>query len=204
MIDESCCDDPDGALAHTPANTPNFKKIAELVGNTLKFRNANVLDAEFILMLRLDAKKGKHLSSTSPEIVDQINWLEQYKHDNSQIYFIIEDFDGNSVGTVRLYDKKGDSFCWGSWVLIDKSPIHYSIESALIVYSIGMYLGFVASHFDVRKANSSVCNFHEKFGAIKVAETSISYHYEIGLHAILNSLNKFKKFLPHGISIKNH
>jgi len=178
---------------------PGFRKIEKVVGNNLVFRNACIEDAEFILTLRLDADKGKHLSRTSPELSEQISWLERYKNDNSQMYFIILDQHTNSVGTVRLYDQQDDSFCWGSWILKAGSPSCYSIESALMIYKVALRLGFNRSHFDVRKGNSSVWKFHERFGATKIKETTDDYIYNISFDAIHKSLDRYKKYLPNGI-----
>lgn len=180
---------------------PVFKKADRVVGNSLVFRDANVDDAEFILALRMDEKKGKYLSKTSPELEKQIKWLKSYKNDDSQIYFIILDKNENSIGTVRLYDKKDNSFCWGSWILKAGVPNCCSIESALMVYAFALKLGFKEAHFDVRKENHSVWKFHERFGATKIAETADDYFYNISFDAIHDSFNRYKKFLPHGIEV---
>lgn len=180
---------------------PAFRKIEKVIGNNLIFRDANINDAEFILTLRLDAQKGKHLSFTSPDLIKQIGWLEDYKNDESQIYFIICDKNENTVGTVRLYDKQDDSFCWGSWILKDGIPSSFSIESALMVYKVALRLGFNKAHFDVRKENISVWKFHERFGAVKIEETATDHFYNISFEAIHNSLNRYKKFLPNSIEV---
>ena len=90
----------------------------------------------FILQLRNDPVKGKYLSSTSSDLELQIAWLEKYAIDNSQIYFIIEDKNGERFGTIRLYDVKENSFCWGSWILREGRPSGFAMESALLVYQL--------------------------------------------------------------------
>lgn len=47
------------------------------------------------------------------------------------------------------------------------SPL-ISIESALLVYAYGKYLGFKEARIDVRKENNHVWNFHEKFFLLSV------------------------------------
>jgi RimJ/RimL family protein N-acetyltransferase len=178
-----------------------FVKPRSIIGNKLIFRNAEVDDAEFILSLRTDKNKSKYLSSTSPDIAKQICWIEQYANDASQIYFIIENQEHERVGTVRLYDQKGDSFCWGSWIKKDGAPSGFAIESALIVYHFALYLGFEKSHFDVRKQNVSVCQFHERFGAVMVGQSEHDFYYTINRESIEKALDKFKKFLPDGIIV---
>lgn len=171
-------------------------------GKNIFLRNANKSDAEFILKLRTDPIKGKFLSHTSSDLDQQIRWLENYEADNSQIYFIIEDKNSERFGTVRIYDQIGDSFCWGSWILNDNRPSGFAIESVLVLYSFAFKLGFKKSHFDVRKENSSVWEFHERFGATRTKEDDLNYYYEITSNKINESLDKYRKHLPEGIIIK--
>lgn len=180
---------------------PLIQKTSIIKGKTLIFRNANENDAEFILSLRTDERKSRYLSVTSNDIAAQRIWLEKYKNSTSEAYFIIE-YDSDPIGTVRLYDPQQDSFCWGSWILKDSRPHQAAMESALIVYTYAIeILGFRASHFDVRKENERVWQFHERFGAVRTSETEIDYLYKLPIESIQESLQRYKKFLPLGISI---
>jgi RimJ/RimL family protein N-acetyltransferase len=156
-----------------------FRKPKLVTGSRLTFRDATPEDAAFILSLRLDPAKNKHLSPVPPDLGKQREWLERYGTDDSQIYFIIE-HESRPVGTVRLYDQRGTSFCWGSWILANDRPEHSAVESALMVYAVALELGFTASHFDVRKANQKVWQHHEREGATRVGETDLDYLYTIG------------------------
>jgi hypothetical protein len=180
---------------------PCFIKPNKITGHKLIFENATINDAEFILSLRTDVIKSRFLSHTQNDLDKQIKWLELYSKDDSQIYFIIKDFELNKVGTVRLYDQQGSSFCWGSWIIKDKSPSFYAIESALMVYIFAISLGFTESHFDVRKDNISVLKFHEKFGAIRQKETEVDFFYKINLNAINTSVSRYSRYLPFDIKI---
>ena len=91
---------------------PKIKKAKRVTGETLTFRNIECSDAEFILSLRTDENKSRYLSLTNNDLKEQFSWLETYAVDDSQAYFIIE-FNNDPIGCVRLYDAKGDSFCWG-------------------------------------------------------------------------------------------
>ncbi|HHJ4614101.1 TPA: N-acetyltransferase, partial [Citrobacter freundii] len=119
----------------------------------------------------------------------------------NQAYFIITDLNGNRFGTVRIYDQQEYSFCWGSWILSSEAPSHFAIESALMVYQYALKLGFTSAHFSVTKGNSSVMKFHERFGAKLNDESDEECFYTISKEDILNSLNKYNKFLPDDISI---
>jgi RimJ/RimL family protein N-acetyltransferase len=177
---------------------PALRKPISVQGQSLVFRNATVQDAAFILALRTDQKKGAHLSRTANDLKLQETWLEKYQNDPQQVYFVIYNQAHERVGTVRLYDPRGLSFCWGSWILKDGSPSHYALESALLVYHFALHLGFKKAHFDVRQANQSVWKFHERFGAVKVGESTEDFFYEISTEAIQRSLEKYRRFLPNG------
>lgn len=183
--------------------SPLLRKAKRITGKSLVLRDATTSDAAFILAMRTDSRKSRHLSSTSPELGKQVAWLEAYAHAQDQAYFIIEDTIGEALGAVRLYDPQGDSFCWGSWILKDGAPQHAAIESALIVYAYAVdHLGFSNAHFDVRKGNESVWRFHERFGAKRVAETHHDYHYQIGTKEIRTARERYKKFLPEPLTVE--
>ena len=55
--------------------------------------------------------------------------------------------------------------------------------------------------FEVQKGNVSVWKFHERFGAVKSAETTDSFTYGISNEAILKSLERYRKYLPLGITV---
>ena len=120
--------------------------------------------------------------------ISQKEWIKKYKTDEAegtQYYFIIERLDGTPCGTVRIYDLKEDSFCWGSWILNENKTRYAALESAFLVYQFAFEnLNFKKSHFDVRKGNDRVISFHEKMGAIKTGETELDLLFEIEKEAV--------------------
>jgi RimJ/RimL family protein N-acetyltransferase len=180
---------------------PTFVKPAKVLGKNIVLRDARPSDAEFIVALRTDPAKGQYLSRTSPDVAAQEAWLQAYATDDNQVYFIIEDQAGTRHGTVRLYDRQGESFSWGSWILADGRPSGFAVESAMMVYAFALELGFTASHFTVRAGNESVWKFHERFGATRTSESGEDYFYSISLDAIRASMEKYRKYLPEGIAI---
>lgn len=178
-----------------------LRKAARVVGKTLTFRNAALEDAAFILSLRTDAEKSRYLSAVSGELAEQQAWLERYAQTDDQAYFIIE-YQDEPIGTVRLYDPQGDSFCWGSWILKSSRPSQAAMESALMVYAYALdHLGFQAAHFDVRKGNERVWQFHERFGAVRTAETELDYLYRIDAVAITSSRIRYQHFLEGPVTV---
>ena len=162
------------------------------------FRLAEPSDAEFILNLRLDVNKSRHLSQTSNDLAMQRTWLENYKlreQRNEEFYYIIEDNGQRDLGVIRLYDFQNDSFCWGSWILCDGAPSYAAIESALLVYEIAFYqLGFTKSHFDVHKQNLRVLDFHQRFGAVIVDEDEDIFYLNISKEQYERTRQRYRKF----------
>jgi RimJ/RimL family protein N-acetyltransferase len=191
---------PIGAVTMSHTACPKIRKAALVRGETLVFRDACPSDAEFILSLRTDKNKSRFLSATKNDLDAQKVWLLQYGSAEDQAYFIIE-FNDEPIGTVRLYDAQQESFCWGSWILKDGRPRQAAMESALMVYAYAVnHLGFKGSHFDVRKGNERVWQFHERFGAQRIRETDLDYFYCLSEEAIRDSLLRYSKFLPHGVT----
>lgn len=173
--------------------------MRELISKTIKMRLIREEDAEFILSLRLDERYNKFLSSVDDNLAAQKVWINKYKQDEEaglQYYFVIETKDSKPCGTVRLYDFKDDSFCWGSWILNEDKTKYAALESAFLVYRFGFEeLGFSKSHFDVRKGNLKVIDFHKKFGAIEIGEDEHNNYYEISQESVQKVKNKFSKFI---------
>lgn len=166
-----------------------------LQSKSIRLRLIEESDAEFVLKLRLDERYNQYLSSVTPDLEAQKSWIAKYKgeeHEQIQFYFIIERIDGASCGTVRIYDLKEDSFCWGSWILDESKTRYAALESAFLVYQFGFStLGYKKSHFDVRKGNEKVISFHEKMGATRVGSDMENIYFEITEDAV----NKMKKHL---------
>ena len=53
--------------------------LEEITSKTIFFKLADIDDAEFILDLRTNATYNKHLSITKASLMDQRQWLKDYK-----------------------------------------------------------------------------------------------------------------------------
>lgn len=155
----------------------------QLEANTVKLRLVEESDAEFILSLRGDSRYNRFLSKVNHDIEAQRKWIKAYKieeADGKQFYFIIERLDGVQCGTVRIYDLRKDSFCWGSWILNHNKTRSAAIESTFLVYEFGFkHLGFKKAHFDVMKENKSVLKYHQRMGAIEIDEDDKNFYFLI-------------------------
>jgi RimJ/RimL family protein N-acetyltransferase len=151
-------------------------------GKRTNLRLVRIEDAEFLLSLRLDPKKNRHLSQIDNDLGKQTEWLKNYKKrekDKAEYYFVIEDKIGTPFGSLRLYDFIKDSFCWGSWILKDNRPNYMAVESALLVYEFAFYsLKFNNCHFDVRKENTKVIAFHVRLGSRITSEDDLNFFFD--------------------------
>ena len=182
--------------------TPVIRKASHIIGNHLVLRDANAGDAMFILQLRTDPRKKRFISPTSLDLTRQIAWLKDYESAQDQAYFILEDKTGDKVGTIRLYDAAGDSFCWGSWILREGVPANYAVESVLVLYHYAMEtLGFNSSYFAVRKANRSVWRFMEQFGGVRTGTTDVDFLYEAKRESVLQAFCRYARILPRPIRV---
>lgn len=167
-----------------------------VIGKSSYLREVELDDAEFIYSLRTDINKSKHLSITSGGVDDQLAYIERYKKSTTDYYFIICQSDSRRIGTVRIYDVQGISFCWGSWILSDVAPKLAAIESALMLYDFAFYsLHFKKSHFDVRKENLSVIGFHKRFGAKVMREDELNLYFEYDIESYLAARSHYSRYL---------
>jgi RimJ/RimL family protein N-acetyltransferase len=168
-------------------------------GKNINLRTVTPTDAEFIFTLRNNKIQTKYLSSITGSVNDQKNWIINYKereNDKKEFYFIIESKNTEKLGLVRLYDFQENSFCWGSWVIKEQAPMSTAIESALQIYEFAFYqLNFESSHFDVRKNNTKVINFHKRFGAKIISENEIDYFFIFNREAYEKTKLKYKRYL---------
>jgi len=168
-------------------------------GKNIRLRYVEIDDAGYILSLRMDERLNTYMSKVNGNLDLQIEWIRDYKdreRKKEEYYFIIEDKKSTSVGTVRMYDFVDKSFSWGSWMVTDSAPRYTAIESALLIYELAFFkLGFVGSHFEVRKGNERVRDFHLRFGAVQTGEDDINYYFNISKNDYEKTRPKYEKFL---------
>lgn len=166
-------------------------------GKTIFFREVTVDDAEFILDLRTDPEKGKYLSLTASDLDKQKSFIASYLKSQTDFYFIICDWNWKRLGTIRIYDIQGDSFSWGSWILSKEASVNAAIESVLLLYDFAFFaLHYRKSHFNVRKENQRVLDFHKRFGALVVAEDDLDFYFEYDRDAYASARRKYRRYLP--------
>jgi len=166
-------------------------------GASIRLREANIDDADFIFNLRCNQKKTKFLNPITGSVEDQKKFLSDYEKKLDEFYFIIEDNLLNKIGTIRIYDiLNGNDFCWGSWILSDKASKTSAIQSCLLLYEFAFFkLNFLKAHFDVRKNNDSVIRFHTNFGAKIVNQDEKDLFFSFKLEDYISIRKKYKKWI---------
>ena len=169
-------------------------------GKTIDLRLVEKTDAEFILSLRLNNELNKHLSEVSSSLDLQVDWIQKYKKrevNRLEYYFIIQDkIKKEKYGTVRLYDFREDSFCWGSWIIKPNSPAGTTIQSFVLSIGFGFdHLVFQRARWDVRKENKKAIELYELYGANIVAEDELNYYFEYMKEDYEKTRERYKKYL---------
>lgn len=164
-----------------------------------RLRLAGPEDAQFILNLRLDPSRNRHLSATKADLETQQSWLHAYlerEKQGKEAYFILE-HAGEAVGTIRIYDYRleAESFCWGSWIIKPNSPPSVAYRSVILIYDLAFGpLAFSRSHFDVRRENKTVWTFHERMGAALTEEMELDRFYDYPRETYLDKRARFERF----------
>lgn len=178
-------------------------KAKSVVGKNLYLRDIIEDDAEFILDLRTDPIKSKYLHATSDRLEDQVSWIRKYTSKTDQAYFVVCDKSDKRLGCIRMYDPIGNSYCWGSWLMVDGLGPLAAVESSLLVYAYGKHLGFKEARIDVRQANRDVWKFHEKFASAKlIKQDDNDRHYIVEEDRINSLLNKYGSFITNPLVVE--
>lgn len=177
-------------------------KCGSVHGANIILRQVELKDAEFILSLRLHPIKKRFISATSSDICTQENWIRDTLLKENEIMFIITDKVKRKLGCIRMYNSNFQSYTWGSWLMIDGLSPSIAIESIAILFSYGKSLGYQSAMLDVRKENTSVWSFHEKYtGAKLIFENELDRFYRLDSTEIDNFLSRHKHLLTEPLKI---
>lgn len=162
-----------------------------LIGKYVNLREVNVKDAEFILSLRCNENKSKFLHSTEYDIEKQRKYIEAY-FDKNEYYFIAENKEGQTIGTIRIYEITENTFTIGSWLMIDNLKPEEVVESEFLCRMYGFEtLKKTLCVYDVRKENKKVIRYHKMVGAKIVGQTELDYLFECTKEDYLKNIEKY-------------
>lgn len=147
----------------------------------LKVQLVNENDADFILSLRADPNRTKHMVTLENDIEKQKKWIREYKkreEEGIDYYFIFSDTEENPIGVSRFshidfIEKTAKS---SSWVAIEGliyEPLKMVLMSNEIIFN---SLGIETSWGEVFKNNNSVIKIFKLFG-YKFKDSGLDYYY---------------------------
>jgi len=139
-------------------------------------------DAEFIVKLRTDAKRGRFIHHTESNVDVQANWIREYKlrEETGEEYYFIYELNGEPIGVNRIYDIHQNHCTEGSWVCLPLEDSSKTIATALIIRDIIFeILQFDYDCFEVKVGNSKVKNFHKISGASIVLQNEEDYFFRL-------------------------
>ena len=176
-----------------------YKKYPKLY--SIGAREVSPSDADYILKLRLDKSYSRYISKVSNEVSAQEHYIRKYLenniHDRESFYFILTNTATETpCGTVRIYNFKGDTFEWGSWILDSNKTRYAALETAILIYEFAFNtLGFRKSEFEVNKNNEKVISYHKKSGAVIIGEDDINYYFRIEKNVGLDFAQRLRERL---------
>lgn len=166
--------------------------MLNLSGKYINLREINMNDATFVLSLRCDPEKSKYLNKTDYALKKQEDYIRRYETLDKEWYFIIENKTGKKLGTYRVYDLRQESFCIGSWLMINGCTIEEVIEGDYMLRMFGFEQTKLDKiHFDVRKDNKKVINYHKLVGGRIVSEDDKNYFFTCSKSDYLNKIKVF-------------
>jgi hypothetical protein len=167
-----------------------------LNGRSVRLREATIADCPFIVSLRCDSQLSEFIHPTTPSVAAQENWLLDYASRMNDYYFICEDAEGTSCGTVRVPSVHGSTFEVGSWVFIPDGPIGASVQAWLLAYRFGFdLLGCEFATFDVRRLNERVWRFHERYWSRREREDADNINYRLDRAAYSRMWSRYSRLV---------
>lgn len=155
-------------------------------------------DAEFIVSLRTDKKLGRFINETSPDIKDQIKWIQSYKkHEKKGTdYYFIYFKDEQPIGVNRIYNILENYATIGSWICSPSNDTETSLATYFFMLDILFeYLYLDLTIFDVRKKNTHVWKLHKMAGAVNVGESELDYYFVINKQTYYSKREKLLTLL---------
>ena len=167
-----------------------------LEGRGIVIREAELEDANFILALRLDEERTHFLGKIENDLEKQKQYLVENKKKKDDLYFIVENMQGERFGTARIYNITAETFTYGSWIIRKDAPYNIAIETYFLVSDCAYYvLRCQRAEFDVMKMNESVVNFHQRMGSLIVSQDEHRYYFRQTLFEYAVMRKKYKRYV---------
>ena len=164
-----------------------MKKLPEnfsLERYDLKVRLVNENDAEFILSLRANPNRTKHMITLEDEIDSQKKWIQEYKKREKEgldFYLIYYNIEDKAIGLNRIshVDYKEKTAKASSWIAVE-GLINEAFKMSIIQSEIAFnFLKVDTIQCDVHKNNSNVIKLFKLFDYKFKDDGTEYYHFSI-------------------------
>lgn len=139
-----------------------MKHTITVEGYAYKIRPVTLMDASFILEVRLeDKERNQYIHEIPNDQLMQEKWIEAYFTRKEDYYFVIENkITGEREGLIGIYDREGNKAEWGRWVI--KQGSMGAVESVDLIYKAAFNrIGLEELFCRTVEENRSVVAFHE-------------------------------------------
>ncbi len=153
-----------------------------LTGKAFSLRPVTDADAQVIIDLRTDPALNVFLNSTSPDLAQQLAWLQGYYNRPHDYYFaIVRNGHEPPEGFISIYNIDTDSKAgeWGRWIIRRGSLA--AVESAHLIYTCAFeQLGLSEIYCHTLAENTATVSFHDSCGLgtrhLLPAQTTVNGH----------------------------
>lgn len=112
-----------------------YERVIE--GRYVRLRTVELEDAEYTLAIRQDEKKNRYLHKVDNDINKQLAWLKEQRQRPGDYFFIAEKPDGTKLGTISVYDVRGERGILGR-LLMFGNPFQ-TFEATLLAMDFAYY-----------------------------------------------------------------
>ena len=139
----------------------------KLEGKYVTLRSVEESDAEFILSVRNDPRISKYLPPLNVTVEQQRQWIAKQRSDNNSYYFLLETPKGEPIGSISVYDIKGDTAETGRFCSLGDPASN--IETCIMLNDFCFdALSLKSIHIWVYEGNKPVIALNQSFGYVWV------------------------------------
>ena len=167
-----------------------------LCGKYVNLRQAEEKDAEFTLKLRLDERfSGFFVTKVNNNIDVQKNFINKCLNSEEEYFFIVEDKQGNPLGTTSIYNVSKHEFTSGRWIMLPSASFQQVVEGEFLMKNYAFnILQKDIMHLDVIKENAKVLFFHKQWGAKETHRDDKEVFLTLSKYDFTANINKMKRY----------
>lgn len=137
-----------------------------IAGKFINLRCVEEKDAEFTLEIRKNSELTQFIPKIEGDIESQKKWINKQRVKTGDYFFIIENKQHESVGTISCYDfDYANSICEGGRYISGGNSVE-NIEAMVLLYDfIFIEKNISKVIINVDENNKKVLSMHKKFGA---------------------------------------